>query len=999
MSLHFFPLSWHVNRYGTGGWGQPPEIQVFGWIQEAGQSTPKTACLRVTDFKPYMYIKLPASIEWTEATCFLVIRALQSLNIRCGTFNARPCQMRGVYSTVHAPLSTYLFVECSSDSVRYSVKTAVGNSFVVNGLGPLELKCYEANASPVLQLICRCNITTADWFEVQDAAFKRQAEPKLTSCEREYVVHWKKLQPCSRPTPQMLPRPVMLGYDIETYSHNPAVFCDAKHPEDVIFQISMVFACEGSPPEEWLRYLLSLETPVMDDPSVTLLCFTKEKELLLKFAELIRLHNPMLLIGYNTFGFDNKYMVQRAQHWQILDEFSRYGFTVENSRVFEDKWSSSAYGAMKMFFLDTKGRIHVDLMILISRDYKLDDYKLNTVAQLFLQREKDPVTPQQMFTYYKHAATTHAPSADLGVVGKYCVKDSVLVIELFLYLQYWQSLVSMAKICYVPVAHLFSRGQQIKVFSQVYKYCYDAEIVVENHSFQVPEGDDEITIQGASVLDAVKGLHHNVVSFDFASLYPSIIISHNIDYSTFVSVDDPIDDSKCHVVEWQEHFGCGCPGAEPPKKVKNKSTIICQMHRFRWLKEPAGVVPTIIKHLLAARKETKARMKRLEEGSIEYALANQLQNAFKVSANSMYGVLTARVGALVFPFAGMCVTAIGRRSLATVKRSMEIRYNAVVIYGDTDSVYVLFKNVSLTELESHCLRVSEEVSAQFPAPMKLEYEGKIYLVLFLMSKKRYAFLAQGRAELEYKGILLKRRDSARLICSFYKRILLLMMDAQSRTVIEAAFFECLNILASGAAPAAEFALTTSIKDIDDLSLRDKNSTKMYCGQYVVSRLHDDPKKRAAQLKRKRMESEDNFHLRSLPNQVQLAIKMRERGQHIQSGARISMLYVKNRELKVEELEYFNTHCCRRYIDTTHYVELFLTPVQELFTAYFEQEELRASFHRIETTEAFFKGIRFTIRQHEKLNAHLNRLFIPITFEEHNMTEYTGSHSFVRGAKQ
>ena len=98
-----------------------------------------------------------------------------------------------------------------------------------------------------------------------------------------------------------------------------------------------------------------------------------------------------------------------------------------------------------------------------------------------------------------------------------------------------------------------------------------------------------------------------VVSFDFSSLYPSTMIAFNIDYSTLV-LDEKIPDEKCHIVEWTEHISC-CHD-QTVRKTKPKE-IICESYRYRFLKEPLGVIPTLLKNLLDARKKTNADMKNL----------------------------------------------------------------------------------------------------------------------------------------------------------------------------------------------------------------------------------------------------------------------------------------------------------------------------------------------------------------------------------------------------
>ncbi len=86
----------------------------------------------------------------------------------------------------------------------------------------------------------------------------------------------------------------------------------------------------------------------------------------------------------------------------------------------------------------------------------------------------------------------------------------------------------MASVCNTSIVDLYVHGQTKKIFCQVYNYCVANSIIVENDCYK-PCDDD--VVEGAIVLDPVVGLHRNVVSFDFASLYPSIIVSHNIDFS------------------------------------------------------------------------------------------------------------------------------------------------------------------------------------------------------------------------------------------------------------------------------------------------------------------------------------------------------------------------------------------------------------------------------------------------------------------------------------
>lgn len=53
----------------------------------------------------------------------------------------------------------------------------------------------------------------------------------------------------------------------------------------------------------------------------------------------------------------------------------------------------------------------------------------------------------------------------------------------------WIGLTEMAKTCKTSIFSLYTQGQQIKVFSQLYQYCLDENIVVETDAYQVSENE------------------------------------------------------------------------------------------------------------------------------------------------------------------------------------------------------------------------------------------------------------------------------------------------------------------------------------------------------------------------------------------------------------------------------------------------------------------------------------------------------------------------------
>lgn len=89
----------------------------------------------------------------------------------------------------------------------------------------------------------------------------------------------------------------------------------------------------------------------------------------------------------------------------------------------------------------------------------------------------------------------------------------------------------MARVTGVPIVFLFTRGQQIKVASQLYRKARQHDLVIPVER----KGDNGEKYEGAVVIEPTRGFYeHPVATLDFASLYPSIMMAHNLCYSSLV---------------------------------------------------------------------------------------------------------------------------------------------------------------------------------------------------------------------------------------------------------------------------------------------------------------------------------------------------------------------------------------------------------------------------------------------------------------------------------
>lgn len=194
-----------------------------------------------------------------------------------------------------------------------------------------------------------------------------------------------------------------------------------------------------------------------------------------------------------------------------------------------------------------------------------------------------------------------------------------------------------------------------------------------------------------------------------------------------------------------------------------------------------GLLPEILDDLLSARKRAKAELKS-ETDPFKRSVLDGRQLALKISANSVYGFTGAQVGKLPCLEISGSVTAYGRTMIEKTKSEVESHYtiangyenDAVVIYGDTDSVMIKFGVKTLEESMQLGREAAEFVSSKFVKPIKLEFE-KVYFPYLLINKKRYAGLYYTRPEtydkMDCKGIETVRRDNSPLVANLINNCL------------------------------------------------------------------------------------------------------------------------------------------------------------------------------------------------------------------------------------
>ncbi len=169
----------------------------------------------------------------------------------------------------------------------------------------------------------------------------------------------------------------------------------------------------------------------------------------------------------------------------------------------------------------------------------------------------------------------------------------------------------MARVTGVPFNYLLSRGQQIKVISQLYRKA-NAE------GYLIPamrtEGTDE-QYEGATVIEPSKGYYDvPIATLDFASLYPSIMMAHNLCYTTLL---DKTTIERLKLEEGKDYV-----------KTPNNDFFATKSKR-------KGLLPIVLEDLLGARKRAKADLKK-ETDPFKRAVLDGRQLALKVSRKAVH---------------------------------------------------------------------------------------------------------------------------------------------------------------------------------------------------------------------------------------------------------------------------------------------------------------------------------------------------------------------------
>ncbi|MBI5176592.1 hypothetical protein HY995_00730 [Candidatus Micrarchaeota archaeon] len=562
------------------------------------------------------------------------------------------------------------------------------------------------------------------------------------------------------PQSPTLPPFKMMSFDIET--HNPSGIPNPSREPALMISYAV-----GSPAKDAKVITYSKAGDKLD----FLTRVSGEREMLEKFAEIVRAERVDLLCGYNSDEFDLPYLKERAA---VLKADFRIGRGNRGAGIQVKK-----LGARRRSRIN--GRIHFDAFNAASilnyvGAFKFNRLTLGSVFATLTGEEKLDTKKPDIWRAYD------AGGKGLEHLFKYSAADAIAcsrVCDFVLPLQ--AELAKVARMTLFDV-NRSTPGQMVEGLLAAAS-SQRGEVMPNKPGYATVQARQDDAIQGAFVKVPSPGLYENIAVFDFKSLYPSIITSHNIDPATI-----------------------NCPCCHPDDAhLSPTGNWFCKKRR--------GIVPETLDKVLDERFEIKEKMRKMKKGTPEYRQLDARQFSLKILANSFYGYLVYARSRYYSREAGESTTALAREYIQKTMAQAE-KDGFTVLYGDTDSIFLLHDGD-----KSRVLAFQKKINESLPGRMELELEdfyprgifvGKKHQKEEKGAKKKYALINESGA-IKIRGFELVRRDWSGVARTTQRKVLeVLLKDGDMDKAVKLVG-EMIAQLREGKVPLKDLAVTTQLR--------------------------------------------------------------------------------------------------------------------------------------------------------------------------------------------
>ena len=359
----------------------------------------------------------------------------------------------------------------------------------------------------------------------------------------------------------------------------------------------------------------------------------------------------------------------------------------------------------------------------------------------------------------------------------------------------FDGLLEIMRICRMPL-HKGSRASIGKCLSSMQFYhAYKDDLLVPwkplmNESYK---NGNELLIgdRGGFIFEPKVGVYEDVGEIDFSSLYPTIMLKHNISAETVLC--------EC------------CPTSK--NTIPELNYNICEKR--------LGIVPKSLSLVLQKRADYKKLRNKTSSPEQKMIYASRI-NALKGILVCCFGYLSYRNAKFGRIDSHMAVCAFARKILLDTVRIIE-RRGFEVIHGIVDSLWIKKRGADKQDF----LELSNEIESELDFPLSLE--GIYKWIAFLTSRmyddvpvlNRY-FGAFEDGSMKLRGIEVRRRDTIKLVADCEEDILKLLGSCDDLDEVKEKIPQALRLLESyvnrlkrGAVPMSDLIIVNQLSKNHD----------------------------------------------------------------------------------------------------------------------------------------------------------------------------------------
>ncbi|HDP73808.1 MAG TPA: hypothetical protein ENN46_02515 [Candidatus Woesearchaeota archaeon] len=459
-----------------------------------------------------------------------------------------------------------------------------------------------------------------------------------------------------------------------------------------------------------------------------------EKAMLERICECIKEQDADIITGYFSDGFDLPYISKRAR---IINASFQPGYDNSGIRV-----TGSSFKVAKI-----KGITHLDIYRFIrgimNASIDSDSLSLAAVSRVLLGEEKHEADFDSFFKAWKNQESLNRFAAYNLQDSRLCYLLSEKIVP---------SIIELGKLSSLPAFQACRSSFSMLVESHLLKREKEFSML----SPPLPEESElrkrqRTSFEGAFVYQPSPGFYESLYVFDFRSLYPTIIVSHNISPETV--------------------------------NRSSKKKIDSPVEGVWFSQDKEGFIPYVLKDLIDARAEIKRKIASADDR--EKTILNARQYALKTVANATWGFFAYPLTGWYSYDCARSITAFGRHYITTIIDKLK-KAGFSVIYSDTDSIFVCLDGKE----EKSLMQEIDKINTELPGIMELNFEGKFSTGIFVSTKgtmtgakKRYALMSQDGA-ISVKGFETIRRNWSEIGKEVQMKVLEMILSKKPNNEVE-----------------------------------------------------------------------------------------------------------------------------------------------------------------------------------------------------------------------